>query len=94
MTQNEFKELKDVCAKYTTDDIVVVAMPTKVKNSGKTTEAVEFNVLHRLTGKNVRFLYREDFSNLRNTVKKAVDELINGIHQEIVKPKEKPKNSL
>lgn len=94
MTQKEFEELKDICKKFTTDDLVVVAIPRKIRNNGKDSEAIEFNVLHRLSGKNVRFVYREDFSNLRNTVKKAVDELIQGIHQEIVKPKEKPKNSL
>lgn len=94
MTQNEFKELQDICAKYTTDDIVVLAMPKKIKNDGKLKEVVEFAIVHKATRKDVRFVYRDEFSNMRNTVKKAIDELINGIHQELIKPKEKPKNSL
>jgi RNase H-fold protein (predicted Holliday junction resolvase) len=94
MTQNEFKELQDICKKYTTEEIVVLAMPKKITNSGKQKEVVEFAIVHKATKKDVRFIYRDDFSNMRNTVKKAIDELINRIHQEVVKPKEKPKNSL
>jgi len=94
MTHKEMAELGDICKKLTTEDIVVLAMPKTIMNSGKKKEVVEFAVVHKATRKDVRFVYRDEFSNMRNTVKKAIDELIHSIHQELIKPKEKPKNSL
>lgn len=94
MTQKEFQELQDICKSLSTEEIMVMAIPKKIMNSGKQKEVVEFAVVHKATKKDVRFVYRDEFSNMRNTVKKAIDGLINTIHQELLKPKEKPKNSL
>lgn len=94
MTQNQFNELQNIVKSLTNEEIVVLAMPKKIRNNGKEHEVVEFAVIHKATRKDVRWIYRDEFSNMRNSVKKAIDELINGIHKELIKPKEKPKNSL
>ena len=94
MTQKEFQELQDICKSLSTEEIMVMAIPKKITNSGKQREVVEFAIVHKATKKDVRFIYRDEYSNMRNTVKKAIDGLINSIHQELLKPKEKPKNSL
>jgi hypothetical protein len=94
MTNREFEELKDIVKKHTTDDFVVMAIPRKIRNSGKEVEVIEFAVVHRATRKDKRFMYRDTMSNLRKTVKKAVDELINEIHAELAAGPQKTTNSL
>jgi len=94
MTNREFEELKDVVKKHTNDEFIVMAIPKKIRNNGKDVEVIEFAVVHRATRKDKRFIYRDNMSNLRSTVKSAVDELVTEIHREIAEGPNLPKNSL
>lgn len=83
-TQNQFKELQEIVSKHTTDDIIVTAIPKTIRNSGKDQDVIEIGVFHKTTMKNVRFVYREQVSNLRGVLRKAIDGLVDTIHREIV----------
>ena len=84
MTQGQFKELQAIVASFTTDEIIVTAIPKQIRNNGKPYDVIEMAVVHKATMEMVRFLYRESLSNLRSTLKQAIDELINTIHRKIV----------
>lgn len=87
MTQNEFKELQRLVQKHTTDEIIVVAIPKTIRNSGKDVEVIDFAIIHKATMKEVRFVYRDAYSNLENTLKQKSEELVMLIFKEIAEPK-------
>lgn len=96
MTQKEFEELQRLVKKYTTDEIIVVAVPKTIRNNGKPADVIDFAIIHKATMKDIRFVYRDSYSNLENTLKKQTEELIMLIYKDIAEPKkvEKPDNSL
>ena len=88
MTQRELKELQEITKQYNNDEFACAAIPKTIRNNGKDKLVVEIILLHKISKKSTSFIHREDFSNLRNKVKKSHDALVDTIHRSIVQEAE------
>lgn len=74
---NLIEELHKVVKEFTTDEIVIMAVPGMIKNNGKMVDAIQVTIGNNRTKKKEEYIYRDNWSAFRPFIKKLVDKLNN-----------------